>query len=99
MIDINKEAEEYAKNEAEEAYIDDGCNKIYNNYYLTNAIIDFVNRSKYVQSEKIKAQIEVLKGLDEINISNADNNFGNSFKRLRNKIKELQQQLKKLENE
>ncbi len=94
-MDLNKEAEEYAKNEAEEAYIDDGCDKIYNNYYLTNAIIDFVNRSKYVQSEKIKAQIEVLK---QIKIAVSDKNPF-TYYNIGTQVLELEKQLNELENE
>jgi hypothetical protein len=96
MIDINKEAEEYANNWEEITGLDPE-----NTSPLECSKIDFVAgyNSKATQAKVIQGQIDVLKELDEINISNADNNFGNSFKRLRNKIKELQQQLKELENE
>jgi hypothetical protein len=106
MIDINKEAEEWSKkwclinsyNERDMIH-----SHFLPNYETTISLLAkgviAGHNSKATQAKVIQGQIDVLKELDEINITNSDNNFGNSFKRLRNKIKKLQQKLKQLKNE
>lgn len=54
--------------------------------------IDFVKESKWVQAEKIKAQIEVLK-----EIISSGYKFRNALEESENKLSKLQQQLKQLE--
>lgn len=91
-MNLEQEAEEYARNKADESYIDDGGDKIYTNYSLTKALIDFTINSKYVQIEKIKAQIEIL-------TLHIEHPTKPGYKRndVLNKIKELQQQLNEIE--
>jgi len=54
---------------------------------LASAIVDFVNNSKYVQAEKIKAQIDILENIYYLN------------KSIKDSLNEFQKQLKNLEDE
>lgn len=87
MIDLQKEAEEYAKHEAIQWYINDSGKKVYEDYTLSVALMDFTKTSKYVQAEKLRAQIEIAEwiaigGIDPTKVLNR-----------------LQEQLKTLEND
>jgi hypothetical protein len=84
-MDLNKEAEELFGKHFNGLHNDD----ITSNHIFRYAI-DLTN-SKYVQAEKIKAQIEVLKELSE-----AENKLNASLIII---LEDLQQQLKELENE
>jgi endoglucanase Acf2 len=87
MMDLNKEAEEYApiQNQCILDVIE--LNKIKQEDFISGA------NSKYVQARIIQAQIDVLKSIRTIHDETC------MSQRVTNKIKELQQQLKQLENE
>jgi hypothetical protein len=89
MIDVNKEAEEYAKKQ---------CDDMYNHIGLTGAEwgwetkLDFIagHNSKATQAKILQAKIEILEGVD-----------GEYYysKPIYIMIEELKQQLKELEND
>jgi hypothetical protein len=76
-MDLNKEAEEYANKNVTKS--------------LHAAYVEGATNSKYVQAEKIKAQIEVLKELSE-----AENKLNASLIII---LEDLHKQLNELENE
>jgi len=92
MIDLNKEAREYVKNQLKG--IVDKTSK----FKCVNDFIAGAN-SKYVQAKIIQAQIDVLKKIRSkmsmFEISNMENTLDNLYY----KEKEFKQQLKQLENE
>ena len=100
MIDLSKEAEEYAQ-KVWGIYINDVFK--HNDIIIDKTlgeitILDFIagaTTSKYVQAKAIQAQIDVLQTLI------LGNNYDNTaiIFRIKIKIFELQQQLKQLENE
>jgi hypothetical protein len=92
-MDLNKEAEELFGKHFNGLHNDD----ITSNHIFRYAI-DLTN-SKYVQAEKIKAQIEVL---EELDLSDYDVEYGELREyrnKMRRKIIELEQKLKRLEDE
>jgi hypothetical protein len=93
-INLQKEAEEYAKNTADYSHKDDSGDKVYYDYYIEKALVDFVINSKHVQAKVLQAQIDVLKN---IKIAISDKNPFTLYN-VAHKIHELQQQLKQLEN-
>jgi len=93
MININKEAEEYAKKECSDLYnISLYHNKMHT--YGSVSIKDFIagHNSKATQVKILQAQIDVLKSID-------CNMVGYMTTQIYLKIENLQQQLKQLEDE
>jgi hypothetical protein len=92
MIDINKEAEEYAKKQ---------CDDMYNKIGLTGAQwgwetkLDFIagHNSKATQAKVIQGQIDAYQDC----LYYIDENRNEKY--IHSKIQDLQQQLKELENE
>lgn len=95
MIDLNKEAEEYANNWEEITGLD---------YEVTSPIecskIDFIAgaNSKYVQAKIIQAQIDVLLKYQQ-KLGGYDVLSGLLKQEIQIDIYELQQQLKQIEND
>ena len=86
MIDLDKEAEEYANN-----YFD-----MHSNHYkgIIEGYMGCAIQSKYVQAEKLKAQIEILYKLHKENRPDVKISIA-----ALNLMQEVQQQLNQLENE
>jgi hypothetical protein len=85
MIDLQKEAEQYADNT-----IGVSNEKHSDWIYVQHHIIEFVKQSKYVESEKLKAQTEVLEKI---------NQYHDKFSAIESKLTELKQQFKQLKDE
>jgi len=85
MIDINKEAEEYAKNNTEIPFYQ----VIFKHFFISGA------NSKHVQAKILQAQIDVYSDL----LRQSDNHFAAICKYMIKQVELLQQQLKELENE
>ena len=86
MIDLNKEAEEYANYKNDNIPMEFG-NENFNESVKSHFIAG--HNSKATQAKILQAQIEILEGVD------GEYYYSMSIV---NKIKELQQQLKELEN-
>jgi len=94
MIDLQKEAEDHVKTKY--SFIITKETDLRDVAVCIVAIEDYIAgaNSKYVQAEKLKAQIEVLKELKD------ENELDRSIvPACHSKIKELKQQLTQLENE
>jgi hypothetical protein len=89
MIDLNKEAEEYARNKNSSVVFQEAH------------IVDFTAgaNSKFVKQQILQAQIDVLTGIRDkctmYELENMDNTLNNMY----NKVQELQQKLKQLQDE
>jgi len=92
MIDLQKEAEEYAK-DMETVFVE----PINDEHLRDFAVTDFIAgaNSKFVQAEKLKAQIEVLEKI-KIAVS-VKNTF--TIQDVATRIKNIQEQLQLLEND
>jgi hypothetical protein len=91
MIDINKEAEEYAElNQYDLSEHDEGGYLGINEKTFAKHLIEFATNSKATQAKIIQAQIEVLQSIDVPM-------FGYVTNEIFIKINELKQQLKNLE--
>jgi hypothetical protein len=94
MIDLNKEAEEFADANYEGIITwykqEVGINTVQYSLYLCQ----FAIQSKYVQAEKLKAQIEILYKLHKENRPDVKISIA-----ALNLMQEVQQQLKQLNNE
>jgi hypothetical protein len=93
MIDINKEAEEYAKQtvDSKKSLDLDLDTEIWISGASFSGYLQGATKSKHVQAKIIQAQIDVLREID-------NKCFGGS-NTCKAKIEKLQQQLKQLENE
>lgn len=88
MIDLHKEAEKYADNTI------GFSNENHAEWeFVQHHIIQFIQSSKYVQAEKLKAQIDVLKLIIE-NCHSKDTQVEVNIY-----VNKLKQQLTQLENE
>ena len=75
-MDLNKEAEEYANKNVTKS--------------LHAAYVEGATNSKYVQAEKIKAQIEVLKNIDVPMTGYVTTQIYSKIEELRKNLKELE---------
>jgi len=89
MIDLNKEAEDYAD------YSNDYVPLSFGNKFNENTKKTFIAgaNSTYVQAKIIQAQIDVLKSIGTVHDESC------MSQKVTDKIKKLQQQLKQLEDE
>jgi hypothetical protein len=92
MIDINKEAEEYAKNKPMEGFDTQMRRDTFNRYSLKDSFIAGYN-SKATQAKVIQGQIDSYQEC----LYYIDENHNEKF--IINKINKLTEQLKELENE